>query len=94
MFQASFLLSSGSWQFLSRYVSLLALDTFLYHTIEGIIGILINGLLVYGANARNSTAILVWIVLAVIESVYLCLIVILFSIFSSSFRKSGKKSLI
>ena len=54
------------------------LGPFLYHTIEGIIGILINGLLVYGATAGNSTAILVWIVLAVIESVYFCLIVILY----------------
>ena len=52
----------------------------LFKTIEGIICILINGLLVYGAHARNSAALLVWIVLAVIESVYLCLIVILFSL--------------
>ena len=40
----------------------------LFKTIEGIICILINGLLVYGAHARNSAALLVWIVLAVIES--------------------------
>ena len=64
----------------------------LFKTIEGIICILINGLLVYGAHARNSAALLVWIVLAVIESVYLCLIVILFSVLPfaiSSFRPAS-----
>ena len=48
-----------------------------YNIIGGIVGVLIDGLLVYGAHARNSTAILVWIVLAIIECICLKVVVLL-----------------
>ena len=53
---------------------------YLYNIIGGIVGALINGLLVYGAHTRNSTAILVWMVLAIIECICLCVITVLFVI--------------
>ena len=43
----------------------------LYNNIRGIIGVLINVPLVYGAHTRNSTAILIWIISAVIECICL-----------------------
>ena len=49
----------------------------LTNIIGGVVGALINGLLVYGANARNSTAILVWMVLAVIECILVCVFAVL-----------------
>ena len=52
----------------------------LYNIIGGIIGVLINGLLVFGAHTRNSTAILVWMVLAIIECIILGIVIVLFII--------------
>jgi len=46
----------------------------LSHIIVGIVLALINGILVYGAHARNTTAILVWIILAIIECVFYAII--------------------
>ena len=44
--------------------------------IGGIVGALINGILVFGAHKRNSTAILVWIILAIIQ----CIVFVIFGI--------------
>ena len=44
--------------------------------IAGIVGALINGILVFGAHKRNSTAILVWIILAIIQ----CIVFVIFGI--------------
>ena len=52
----------------------------LYNIIGGIVRALIHGLLVYGAHARNRTAILVWIVLAIIDCIILCVIIVIFVI--------------
>merc|ERR1711988_1881933 len=45
--------------------------------ISGIIGALINALLVYGAHTRSSQAILVWIILAIIECIIIAVLAIL-----------------
>merc|ERR1719192_2001357 len=48
-----------------------------YNIISGIVFALINGILVYGAHARNSTAILVWMILAIIECVFYAIIAVI-----------------
>ena len=52
-------------------------DENLYNIIGGIVGALMNGILVYGAYARSSTAILVWIILAIIECICMCVLTVL-----------------
>ena len=37
--------------------------------VSGIVGALISGILVYGAQTRNRTAILIWMILTIIESI-------------------------
>ena len=44
--------------------------------IGGIVSAVINGILVFGAHKRNSTAILVWIILAIIQ----CIVFLIFGI--------------
>ena len=50
---------------------------YLYNNIRGIIGVLINVPLVYGAHTRNSTAILIWIISAIVECICLLISTIL-----------------
>lgn len=45
--------------------------------VTGLVGALISGLLVYGASKRNSTAILVWMILAIIECIVFAILAIL-----------------
>ena len=45
--------------------------------VGGLVGALISGLLVYGASKRNSTAILVWMILAIIECIVFAILAIL-----------------
>ena len=44
--------------------------------IRGIIGALINSLLFYGASKRSSTAVLIWMILAIIE----CIVFVVFGV--------------
>jgi len=44
--------------------------------ISGIVWTLISGVLIYGAHTRNSTAILVWMILAAIECIWVIVIAI------------------
>jgi len=46
----------------------------LNNIISGIIAAVINGVLVYGAHTRNSTAILVWMILAIIQIIALVIL--------------------
>ena len=55
----------------------------------GIIGALINGILVFGAYTRNSTAILVWMILGVLECIGLIVVVIITTIFLISGNATG-----
>ena len=48
--------------------------------IHGIVGALISGILIFGAKMRNPTAILVWMVFAIIEVVWLIVVAVMATI--------------
>ena len=48
-----------------------------YGIINGIIGVIINCILIFGAHTRNSTAILVWMVLAILSCIGYAILTVL-----------------
>ena len=55
-------------------------------TINGIIGVIIHCVLIFGAHTRNSTAILVWMVLAILSCIGYAILVVLGVIVLGDFR--------
>lgn len=54
--------------------------------INGIIGVIIHCVLIFGAHTRNSTAILVWMVLAILSCIGYAILVVLGVIVLGDFR--------
>jgi len=67
-------------------LSLIGCGNGLNGIINGIIGVIIHCVLIFGAHTRNSTAILVWMVLAILSCIGYAILVVLGVIVLGDFR--------